>query len=100
MPSDRDLAAAALAGAASGLRTFAGPAALAARGRVLRDNPARYAVLAAGGLELAGDKTPFAPDRTDVPSVAGRSTAGAVSGAVLAGPAGAAVGAAAAAGST
>jgi uncharacterized membrane protein len=96
MASGRDLAGAALVGAAAGLRTFTGPAALALRGRL--PGGRAVAVLAAG--ELVGDKTPWVPARTDPPSLAGRTTSGALCGVVLAGPPGAAVGALAAAGST
>lgn len=61
-------------------------------------------VLAAG--EMVGDKTPFVPDRTDWPSVAGRALSGGGSAAVLAADRGdtpgfaALVGSAAAVGST
>jgi uncharacterized membrane protein len=100
MPSERDLAGAALLGAANGMRTFAGPAALAARGRLLRGSPARFAVLAAAAGEVVGDKTPIVPPRTQPPALIGRSASGAFTGNAVAGPGGAAVGALAAAGST
>jgi uncharacterized membrane protein len=100
MASERDLAGAALLGAADGMRTFAGPAALAARGRLLRGSPARFAVLAAAAGELVGDKTPMVPPRTSPPALVGRSASGAFTGHALAGAPGAAVGALAAAGST
>ena len=96
MPSERDLAGAALVGAASGMRTMSGPAALALRGR-LPGGPA-VAALAAG--ELVADKLPFVPPRTDPPALAARAASGAVSGSRLAGGPGAALGALAAAGSS
>jgi uncharacterized membrane protein len=98
MASLRDLAGAALLGAASGLRTSAGPAALVVRGRLLRDHPARFAVLAAAAGELVGDKLPMTPPRTAPPALAGRVASGAVSGGALAGVPGAGLGAAAAVG--
>src|SRR4051812_32144186 len=100
MASERDLAGAALIGAACGMRTFTGPAALAARGRLLARSPARFGVLAAAAGEYAGDKSPVVPARTSVPSLVGRTSSGAFSGRAVGGNAGALLGGAAAAGST
>jgi hypothetical protein len=100
MTSERDLAGAALIGASGGMRTFTGPAALAARGRLLRHSPARYAVLAAAAGEYAGDKTPVVPSRTSAPSLIGRTASGAFTGHGIGGAPGALVGGAAAAAST
>ncbi len=86
---------AALLGGASGLRTFAAPAALVLRGRLVR-GPARLAVLAAAAGELAGDKHPAIPERTSPPALGGRILSAAVAGNAVAGPAGAGVAAAAA----
>jgi uncharacterized membrane protein len=66
---------ASLLGASSGLRTFSGPAALALHGRLGRGR-ARVAVIAAGAGELAFDKLPGAPARTEVPGLGGRLTTG------------------------
>jgi hypothetical protein len=84
-----------LLGASSGLRTFSGPAALALHGRLGRGR-ARVALIAAGAGELAFDKLPNAPARTEIPGLGGRLTTGSLSGHRVAGPAGAAVGGAAA----
>jgi uncharacterized membrane protein len=100
MPSQRDLAGAALIGAVSGLRTFTGPAVLAARGRLLPDSPVRYALLAAAAGEYLGDKTPLIPARTSPPSFGGRIASGALAGETLGGTAGAGIGAMAAVGGT
>jgi hypothetical protein len=92
------LRTAALLGASSGLRTFSGPAALALHGRLGRGR-ARAALIAAGAGELAFDKLPGAPARTHVSGLGARLTTGTLSGHRVAGPAGAAAGAAAAMGS-
>ncbi len=84
---------AALLGAASGLRTFAAPAALVLRGRLVR-NRARFVLLAAAAGELAADKSPAIPPRTDPSPLAGRAVAAAVSGNAVGGPPGAGVAAA------
>src|SRR3954447_23209020 len=81
-----------LVGFASSMRTSAGPAALAARGRIARR--ARVATLVACAGELVLDKTSAATDRVDLPAVGGRVAAGAYSGHVVAAPAGLAGGAA------
>lgn len=86
---------AALAGLASSMRTTAGPAALAVRGRI--SGRARILTLIAAAGELAVDKTPLVPDRVGPPSLGGRIAAGAYTGRAVAGPAGIAVGAASAA---
>src|SRR4051812_36958502 len=85
----------ALLGASSGLRTFSGPAALALQGQLGRGR-ARVAVIAAGAGELAFDKLPGAPARTEVPGLGGRLATGSLSGHRAAGPAGAVIGGAAA----
>jgi hypothetical protein len=92
------LRTAALLGASSGLRTFSGAAALALHGRLGRGR-ARAAVIAAGAGELAFDKLPNAPARTHVSGLGARLTTGTLSGHRAAGPAGAAIGGAAAMGS-
>src|SRR5205085_2273003 len=90
------LPAAALLGFASGLRTFTGPAALAHSRRLGGgDRVARGLTVAAAG-ELVGDKLPAVPARTAPGPLAERVVAGALVGHVAAGPAGAALGAAAA----
>ena len=80
--------AAALAGLACAMRTFAGPGALAARGRIA--GRPRAAVLLAAAGELAMDKSSRATDRTDPPALAGRVVAGAYTGREIAGAPGAA----------
>jgi hypothetical protein len=92
MPSAARWPDAALAGYASSMRTFAGPAALAARGHIR--GPARVATLLASAGELVLDKLPAATDRVALPAVGGRVAAGAYSGREIAGPAGLAAGAA------
>jgi uncharacterized membrane protein len=82
---------AALAGLASSMRTFAGPAMLAAHGRIT--GKPRIAVLAAAAGELAMDKSPKATDRTDLPAVIGRTVAAAYTGREIAAVPGAAAGA-------
>jgi hypothetical protein len=76
------------------MRTFAGPAMLAAHGRIT--GLPRIGVLLAATGEIAADKSSQAPDRTTLPALVGRLGAGAYTGTVLAGPAGAAAGALAA----
>jgi uncharacterized membrane protein YagU involved in acid resistance len=82
---------AALAGLGSSMRTFAGPAMLAAHGRIT--GKPRIAVLAAAAGELALDKSPKATDRTDLPAVIGRTLAAAYTGREIAAGPGAAAGA-------
>jgi hypothetical protein len=83
-----------LVGFASSMRTSAGPAALAARGRI--GGRARVATLVASAGELVLDKTSGAADRIALPAVGGRVAAGAYCGHAVAGRAGLAGGAAAA----
>ena len=73
------------------MRTFAGPAMLAAHGRITGKR--RIAVLAAAAGELAADKSPKATDRTDLPAVIGRALAAAYTGGKIAAGPGAAAGA-------
>jgi uncharacterized membrane protein len=93
------LRSAAALGAVCGMRTFGGWAGLALRGRVA-DRRLRGALLAAAAGEMAGDKTPWVPPRSDPAALAGRVISGALAGRLVAGPRGARVGAATAAAST
>lgn len=95
MPSPLRWPDAALAGLSCAMRTFAGPAMLAAHGRI-RGRP-RVAVALAGAGEVAMDKSPVATDRTDIPALAGRVAAGGFTGRAIAGAPGAAAGSVAAA---
>jgi uncharacterized membrane protein len=92
MTSAQRVGGAALLGAVCGMRAFAGPAALALRGR-MDGAPTRVALTAAAVGEAIGDKTPIVPARTAAPSVAARVLSGALSGGQLAGAAGIAPGA-------
>jgi uncharacterized membrane protein len=89
---------AAVIGAACGLRTFSGPATLAAGGQ-LGDGWVQKATIVAAAGELVGDKLPLTPPRTDAPSLAARIASGAFCGYRLGGPVGAGLGAIAAVGS-
>ncbi len=82
---------AALAGLACSMRTFAGPALLAARGRF--PSRVRYAVLLGATGELIADKTPFAGNRTAPGALGGRIAAGGLTGWEIAGPPGLVAGA-------
>ena len=109
------LALAAGIGLIAGLRSMAAPALVShhlsqrSRGRapglLASSRTAAVLKLLAAG-EMVGDKTPFIPNRTDPPALAGRALSGALSGAALAGarggsPLGAAlIGSTAAVGST
>ena len=93
------IAGAALLGAACGMRTFSGPAALAWRGAWV-PGPGRLALFAAAGGEVVGDKLPMIPPRTSPGPLAGRLVSGALCGARLAGAPGVAAGALAAAAAT
>ncbi len=93
-------AAAALLGAAAGMRTFTPPAALAVRGTLTADERIRRAVLLAAAGELIADKLPWVPARTEPLPLLGRMTSGALCGWRVAGAAGVAPGAGAAALST
>jgi uncharacterized membrane protein len=90
---NNDLMAAGLLGGASGLRTFAGAATLAAGGRLRLSPKLRTALMVAAAGELVGDKLPFTPARTAALPYLGRIAAGAICGAVVAGPLGGALGA-------
>jgi uncharacterized membrane protein len=79
--------AALLLGLAAGLRTFSAPAALALRTRPLAA-PGRALLVAAAG-ELVADKLPCMPSRLATRGLAARLLSGAVSGQLVAGPAGA-----------
>ena len=85
------LRAAAVLGAASGARSFAGAAALALNGRP-RAGGARAAILTLAGAEAVVDKLPVATPRSDPPALAGRVVAGTAVGAATAGARGAGVG--------
>jgi len=90
----RRVGAAALLGAATGMRSLTPVAVLVLRGR-LTDRPAARVVATGLALgELVGDKLPKTPARTSPPPLVGRIVGGAVVGAVAGGPRGAAVGAA------
>ncbi len=92
MPAARKrLRAAAVLGAASSARTFAGPAGIALRGRP-RSPWLRGAILALSAGELLADKLPMAGGRSETPALAGRAVAGAAAGAALRGAKGARVG--------
>lgn len=78
---------AAAAGLACSMRSFSGPAALAARGR-LSGKPRTFVLLAAAG-ELVGDKAPVTPARIKPQPWAARIATGAYTGGAIAGPAGA-----------
>jgi uncharacterized membrane protein len=93
------LPSAAALGVVCGMRTFGGWAALALRGRV-SDRRLRGALLAAAAGEMAGDKTPWVPPRSDPAALAGRVISGALGGRLVGGARGARVGAATAAAST
>jgi uncharacterized membrane protein len=97
---NEELVAAALLGAAAGLRTFTPVATLAARGRLTADANLRTATIIAAAVELVTDKLPWTPARTaPLPSL-GRIGSGAFCGWTVAGRYGALAGAAAAAAST
>jgi uncharacterized membrane protein len=89
MPALPPVPAAALAGLASSMRSTAGPALLAARGRF--SGRRRAAILLATVGEVIGDKTPAVTDRTAPPALAGRVVSGAYTGGVIGGPGGAAI---------
>lgn len=91
----KTLAAAALLGASSGMRTFTPLAVLATRRRAPASLLVRRAVLIAAGSELVADKLPFAPARTMPASYLGRIASAAFCGHAVAGYPGAARGAAA-----
>jgi hypothetical protein len=87
----KNLGAVAVLGGACAARTFAGPGALALRGRP-RNRWGRGAILALTVGEAIGDK--FASgSRSEAPGLAGRAVSGALSGATVGGARGARVGA-------
>jgi uncharacterized membrane protein len=90
---------AAALGAVCGMRTFGGWAGLAVRGRV-PDRRLRAVLLAAAAGEMAGDKTPWIPPRSDPAALAGRVISGALAGRLVGGARGARLGAATAAAGT
>jgi uncharacterized membrane protein len=93
------LRSAAALGAVSGMRTFGAWTGLALRGRV-PDRRLRAALLVAAAGEMAGDKSPWIPPRSDPAALAGRVVSGALAGRLVGGARGARVGAATAAAST
>src|ERR1700690_4129869 len=95
MPSTRRWPDAALAGLSCAMRSAAGPAMLAAHGRIR--GRARIGIALAAVGEIAVDKTSLATDRTAIPALAGRVATGAYTGRELAGAPGAAAAAVAAA---
>jgi uncharacterized membrane protein len=98
MPSpDRKILAAALLGAAGGMRSLTPEAVLVARGKGTRDATARRAILLAAAGELVADKLPWVPARIKPGPYLGRISSGAFSGRSVAGQDGALAGAAASA---
>jgi uncharacterized membrane protein len=89
-PTGRALAAGALVGAASGLRSQMGLAVLARRvdpknlPSFLRSERARRFLLVAASGELVADKLPFTPSRLDPPGLGARLLLGGVAGALVA----------------
>jgi uncharacterized membrane protein len=79
--------AALLLGLAAGLRTFSAPTALALRNRPLGARSRALLVVAAG--ELVADKLPSMPSRLASRGLGARLLSGALSGQLVAGPAGA-----------
>lgn len=86
-PLSTTLARAGLVGAVCGLRTFTGPAILAAQGG-WGDGRAARLLPAVGVGELVADKLPVMPARSDAPLFAGRVLSGVMCGAAVAGLAG------------
>jgi len=93
------LRSAAALGTASGMRAFGAWTGLALRGRV-PDRRLRAALLLAAAGEMAADKTPWIPPRSDPAALVGRVISGALAGRLGGGAQGARVGAATAAAST
>jgi hypothetical protein len=81
------------------MRTFGAWTGLALRGRV-PDRRLRAALLVAAAGEMAGDKSPWIPPRSDPAALAGRVISGALAGRLVGGVQGARVGAATAAATT
>jgi uncharacterized membrane protein len=90
---------AAALGAVCGMRTLGGWAGLALRGRVT-DRRLRGVLLVAAAGEMASDKTPWIPPRSDPAALAGRVISGALAGRLVGGARGARLGAATAAAGT
>jgi uncharacterized membrane protein len=97
--AQRMLRSAAALGAVSGMRTFGAWTGLALRGRV-PDRRLRAALLVAAAGEMAGDKSPWIPPRSDPAALVGRVISGALAGRLVGGARGARLGAATAAAST
>ena len=98
MPSpDRKLLAAALLGAATGMRSLTPEAVLVARGKLTREEGVRNLILIAAAGELVADKLPFVPSRIKPGPYLGRISSGAFSGRTVGGEEGALVGGAASA---
>ena len=95
MPERSPLVSAAILGLAGGMRTFVPPAALSLRGRLI-DAPLAYIVAGLAVCELAADKHPGMASRLEAQGTLARLAASGSAGAILAGPLGAAVAAAAA----
>jgi uncharacterized membrane protein len=93
-PTPSAVRAAALLGAAGGLRTAMPWGALAARRRFGRGTSGRLLPLVAVAGELVIDKLPQTPSRTSPPGLAGRLGSGAAAGWLIAGAPGAAIGSA------
>jgi uncharacterized membrane protein len=93
MTEPPELLSAALLGVAGGMRSFVPLAALGLRGR-LPGGPLRTVVLVASAGELVADKHPAMESRLRPMGLAGRLVGSGAGGYVLAGPAGAALGAA------
>jgi len=91
---DQQLYAAALLGAAAGLRSATPEAVLVARGRITHEPPVRTAILLAAGGELIADKLPWVPARVKPGPYLGRIGSGAFCGRVVGGRDGALAGAA------
>ena len=92
------LVAAAVLGAGGGLRAFAPPAVLAARGQGPFSGTARLIAFTAAAGEVIADKQPWMPSRWGVPGLSARLGFSGRAGRDLAGPAGAVVAALAALG--
>jgi uncharacterized membrane protein len=100
MQLSRDTTAAALLGAASGMRTFTPEAVLVARGRLSPGQQLGRAILVGAAWEIVADKLPFAPARVKPAPFLGRIASGAFCGRIVAGDAGALTAAAASAAAT
>jgi uncharacterized membrane protein len=85
------LAAAAVLGAGGGLRSFAPPAVLAARGRGPFSGAARFIAFGAAAGEIIADKQPNMPSRWGPRGLSLRLAFSSAAGRDLAGPAGAGV---------